>query len=81
VSYPGEGQIAVWIEDYFNHATKRGMRYEAYLVERACDWQREQDRRICQELQLEREEAFSCEAMGCQACADALASHPPKETP
>jgi len=41
--YPSEHDIAGWIDEYFASVEHRGMRYEAFLAMKACDWQREQD--------------------------------------
>lgn len=42
MNYPTELQIAAWIEEYFNSREHRGMRYEAFLMLKSCDWTRDQ---------------------------------------
>ena len=59
--YPGEGQIAVWIDDYFSSVEHRGMRYEAFLAMKACDWQRERDALICEQLINHEHEGGDCD--------------------
>lgn len=65
--YPSEEQVAALIAEYFNSIGHRGMRYEAFLIMKAAEIQREQDALICEAQAKEPE----CPERA-QYCADAI---------
>lgn len=72
--YPSDEQVAAWIAEYFESVKHRGMRYEAFLVMKAMDQQREQDALICEGIKSEFSQDLPDESYmtACSHCASAI---------
>lgn len=70
-SYPDAELIGQWCADYVRGDDRGGIAVHDFIARKACDWQREQDAVICDNLPIGNFE------QGQYECASAIRNQPP----